>query len=70
MPISSVNVGTSNKALNKIAWDRHQGRRVACGSSDGLLYIYDIGDQALPRENEWTEMQKTLQGMGIGKGTM
>jgi dynein intermediate chain len=30
------------------------------GGSDGRLYVYDIGDMALPRESEWTDMQKTV----------
>lgn len=34
---------------------------MALGSSDGQLYIYDIGDAATPHENEWNEMQQTLQ---------
>ena len=30
------------------------------GGSDGKLYVYDIGDMALPRESEWTDLQRTL----------
>lgn len=36
------------------------------GGSDGRLYVYDIGDMAIPRESEWTDMQKTVGGMGGG----
>lgn len=31
------------------------------------MYIYDIGDMAIPRESEWTDMQKTIAGM-VGGG--
>jgi dynein intermediate chain len=30
------------------------------------LYIYDIGDMALPRESEWTDLQKVVAGMTGG----
>lgn len=50
----------SGRALNKLRWDRKEGRRAALGGSDGKLYIYDIGDMAIPRESEWTDMQKTI----------
>lgn len=53
-------VGTS-KAINKLAWDRKDGKRVALGSSDGHLYVYDVGEMAVPRDAEWAEMQKTVQ---------
>ncbi len=63
MPATSVSVGTTGRALNKLAWDRQLGRKIALGSGDGTLNVYDIGDQAVPRESEWSEMQKTVQAM-------
>jgi dynein intermediate chain len=48
-------------------WDKKEGRRVAMGGSDGRLYIYDIGDMALPRESEWVDMQKTIASI-VGGG--
>lgn len=66
--VSTV-VGTS-RALNKLQWDKKDGRRAALGGSDGRLYIYDIGDMALPRESEWTDMQKTVASVvGSGQAT-
>ncbi|OAX38984.1 WD40 repeat-like protein [Rhizopogon vinicolor AM-OR11-026] len=61
VPVVSTNVG-SGRAINKIEWDRKDGRRAALGGSDGKLYVYDIGDMALPRESEWTDLQKTIAG--------
>lgn len=66
MPVVSTGVG-SGRAINKLQWDTKDGRRVALGGSDGRLYIYDIGDLAIPRESEWTDMQKTLTSM-LGGG--
>ena len=67
MPVVTTQVG-SNRALNKLKWDSKDGRRAAMGGSDGKLYIYDIGDMAIPRESEWTELQKVISGMSGGQG--
>ena len=32
-----------------------------------MLYVYDIGDMAIPRESEWTDFQKTVSGI-VGGG--
>ncbi|KAH7911054.1 WD40-repeat-containing domain protein [Hygrophoropsis aurantiaca] len=66
VPVVSTNVG-SGRAINKLQWDKKDGRRAALGGSDGKLYVYDIGDMAIPRESEWTDLQKTIAGiMGGG----
>ena len=33
----------NGKALNKIQWDK-EGRKVAIGSSDARVHIYDVGE--------------------------
>jgi dynein intermediate chain len=61
-----------------MAWDRNPvSRKVALGSSDGNVYIYDVADKLVqPRDNEWVEMQKRVQGLtasrdqGGGLGTV
>lgn len=55
----------SSRAINKLAWDRTQlSRKAALGSSDGKVYVYDVAEKMVsPRDNEWTEFQKSLQGM-------
>ncbi|TCD65904.1 hypothetical protein EIP91_002019 [Steccherinum ochraceum] len=67
VPVVSTAV-SSGRAINKLRWDHKEGRRAALGGSDGKLYIYDIGDMALPRETEWTDLQKTVAGMTGGGG--
>lgn len=62
MPIHQTQT-PSTRALNKIAWDKKDGRRAALGSSGGSVYIYDVGDVAAPRETEWQDLQKTLAGI-------
>jgi len=46
--------------LNKLAWDKREGKKVSMGSIDGRVYVYDIGELALPKENEWDQMRKTF----------
>jgi dynein intermediate chain, cytosolic len=68
VPTVSTVVGSA-RALNKLQWDKKDGRRAAIGGSDGKLYVYDIGDMAIPRESEWTDLQKTVGGMAGGAQT-
>jgi len=58
----------SNRAINKLEWDRKDGRRAALGSSDGKLYIYDVGDMVIPRESEWTDLQRTIANIAGNSG--
>ncbi|EAU90208.2 dynein intermediate chain [Coprinopsis cinerea okayama7 len=69
VPVASTIVG-SGRGLNKLQWDRKEGRRAALGGSDGHLYIYDIGDMAIPRETEWTDLQKVIAGMVGGQASV
>ena len=59
----STQVG--DRAINKLAWDRTPlSRKAALGSSDGKLYVYDVAEKLVsPRDNEWVELQKTVQGL-------
>jgi hypothetical protein len=44
VPIANTKV--SDRALNKIQWDK-EGKRVSIGSSDGRVHVYDIGEVML-----------------------
>jgi len=74
VPIVSTTIG-NGRALNKLRWDRKEGRRVALGSSDGKMYVYDIGDTAVARESEWTDLQRTIGSLnatgsvGVAEGS-
>lgn len=59
VPIISTAVGESSPAasrplggssgrrgLNKLAWERKEGRRAAIGSSDGKVYVYELSQGA------------------------
>ncbi|BGP25735.1 hypothetical protein JCM10295v2_004668 [Rhodotorula toruloides] len=52
--------GSGRRGLNKLAWERKEGRRAAIGSSDGKVYVYELSqDLVTPREGEWDQMRKT-----------
>jgi dynein intermediate chain len=69
VPLVSTQV--SPRALNKLAWEKGPNpRKVGLGGSDGTLYVYDVADKVVtPRENEWVEMQKTVQNLAAQSGT-
>ena len=68
-------MSAEHDALNKLQWDRKDGRRAILGGSEGRLYVYDIGDMAIPRETEWNDMQKTasvadfIGGQALGQAS-
>ena len=51
VPLVSTAVGDSARprGLNKLAWERTEGRRAAVGSSDGKVYVYEISPGTLQR---------------------
>ncbi|KAL1929364.1 hypothetical protein VTP01DRAFT_1502 [Rhizomucor pusillus] len=60
-PAVSTLVG-SGRALNKLAWDK-EGKRTVVGSSDGRAYVYDIGELAHPKQEDWHLLQKNISEM-------
>jgi dynein intermediate chain len=61
VPVVSTLVG-SGKAINRIDWDK-EGKKIGIGSSDGHTYIYDIGEMANPKPEEWNQLQRNLTEM-------
>jgi len=59
MPIFSMTVD-SEHSLNKLKWHK-DGKKIAVGSSDGYIHVYDIGDLSIPSPDENGTFQKTLQ---------
>uniref|UniRef100_A0A1D1Z0P9 Cytoplasmic dynein 1 intermediate chain 1 n=1 Tax=Anthurium amnicola TaxID=1678845 RepID=A0A1D1Z0P9_9ARAE len=61
VPVVGLNVG-SGKALNKIQWDK-EGRKVAIGSSDAKVHVYDIGELGQAHPDESKNLQKVIADM-------
>lgn len=58
MPIFSMTVD-SEHSLNKLKWHK-DGKKIAVGSSDGYIHVYDIGDLSIPSSDENGTLQKTV----------
>ncbi|GAA5873756.1 hypothetical protein JCM16303_002578 [Sporobolomyces ruberrimus] len=55
--------------LNKLAWDKKEGKRCAVASSDGRVYVYEVSqDLVTPREGEWEQMRRTCNSALTGNG--
>ncbi|KAG0306606.1 hypothetical protein BGZ98_002077 [Dissophora globulifera] len=61
VPVMSTVVG-AGKALNKLSWSK-DGRHAAIGTSDGHVYVYDIGEMATPHAEDWDILQRTVNEM-------
>ncbi|XP_069081431.1 cytoplasmic dynein 1 intermediate chain 2 isoform X4 [Pleurodeles waltl] len=65
VPTASINVEGS-PALNRVRWT-HSGRELAVGDSEGQIFIYDVGEFAVPRSDEWTRFAKTLADINANR---
>ncbi|NXQ90004.1 DC1I1 protein, partial [Nyctibius grandis] len=57
-PSSSVTIEGAS-ALNRVRWAQ-AGKEVAVGDSEGRIWIYDVGELAVPHNDEWTRFARTL----------
>ncbi|XP_036735034.2 cytoplasmic dynein 1 intermediate chain 2 isoform X4 [Manis pentadactyla] len=58
VPTASISV-EGNPALNRVRWT-HSGREIAVGDSEGQIVIFDVGEIAVPRNDEWARFGRTL----------
>uniref|UniRef100_A0A8B9LWH1 Dynein, cytoplasmic 1, intermediate chain 2a n=1 Tax=Astyanax mexicanus TaxID=7994 RepID=A0A8B9LWH1_ASTMX len=58
VPTASITV-EGTPALNRLRWAQ-SGREIAVGDSDGQILIYEVGEIAVPRNDEWTRFVRTL----------
>lgn len=64
VPISRIKPSTNNDAylnrpLNKIAWRRPDGSRLAVGGLDGVVTVFDVSIPP-PTKETWTRLKRTL----------
>ncbi|KAA8916528.1 hypothetical protein TRICI_001391 [Trichomonascus ciferrii] len=64
IPISRIKPSTNsdaylNRPLNKIAWRRPDGSRLAVGGLDGVVTVFDVSIPP-PTKDTWTRLKRTL----------
>ncbi|XP_015213399.2 cytoplasmic dynein 1 intermediate chain 1 isoform X6 [Lepisosteus oculatus] len=58
VPTASVMIEGAS-ALNRVRWAAG-GKEVAVGDSEGRVWIYDVGELAVPHAEDWTRFARTL----------
>ena len=68
-PSTRVGATQLTKSLNKLAWEEHDGKRVAVGGLDGMVTVFEVAvEQA--RSEEWSAVKRIVgraEGGGGGK---
>jgi dynein intermediate chain len=63
-------LGYMNRSLNKLAWEKNEGKRVAVGGMDGVVTVFEVGNDlggVETRGEEWSGVKRLigrLEGMG------
>ncbi|ORY05059.1 WD40-repeat-containing domain protein [Clohesyomyces aquaticus] len=64
-------IGYMNRSLNKVAWERNEGRKVAVGGMDGVVTVFEVGGDlggTETRGEEWSGVKRLvgrLEGEGV-----
>ncbi|KAM8967528.1 cytoplasmic dynein 1 intermediate chain 1 isoform 2-T2 [Pelodytes ibericus] len=66
VPTASVTIEGAS-ALNRVRWAQ-SGREVAVGDSEGRIWIYDVGEFAVPHSDEWSRLARTLVEIRANRG--
>ncbi|XP_051520267.1 cytoplasmic dynein 1 intermediate chain 1-like isoform X5 [Myxocyprinus asiaticus] len=66
VPTSSVTIEGA-PALNRVRWAAG-GKEVAVGDSEGRVWIYDVGELAMPHSEDWARFARTLMEIRANRG--
>ncbi|XP_043073736.1 cytoplasmic dynein 1 intermediate chain 1 isoform X5 [Puntigrus tetrazona] len=66
VPTASVTVEGA-PALNRVRW-ASGGKEVAVGDSEGRVWIYDVGELAVPHSEDWARFGRTLMEIRANRG--
>ncbi|XP_039536634.1 cytoplasmic dynein 1 intermediate chain 1 isoform X2 [Pimephales promelas] len=66
VPSASVTI-EGCPALNRVRWAAG-GKEVAVGDSEGRVWIYDVGELAVPHSEDWTHFGHTLMEIRANRG--
>jgi dynein intermediate chain len=66
-------MGYMNRSLNKLAWERNEGRRVAVGGMDGVVTVFEVGQDlggVETRGEEWSGVKRLVSRLeAVGETT-
>ncbi|XP_052389168.1 cytoplasmic dynein 1 intermediate chain 1 isoform X3 [Carassius gibelio] len=66
VPTASVTIDGA-PALNRVRWAAG-GKEVAVGDSEGRVWIYDVGELAVPHSEDWAHFGRTLMEIRANHG--
>ncbi|XP_073677451.1 cytoplasmic dynein 1 intermediate chain 1 [Garra rufa] len=66
VPTASVTIEGA-PALNRVRWAAG-GKEVAVGDSEGRVWIYDVGELAVPHSEDWARFGRTLMEIRANRG--
>ncbi|KAM4688374.1 cytoplasmic dynein 1 intermediate chain 1 isoform 1-T1 [Discoglossus pictus] len=66
VPTASTTIEGAS-ALNRVRWAQ-TGREVAVGDSEGRIWVYDVGEFAIPHSDEWSRFARTLVEIRANRG--
>ncbi|XP_051573813.1 cytoplasmic dynein 1 intermediate chain 1 isoform X4 [Myxocyprinus asiaticus] len=66
VPSASVTV-EGGCALNRVRWALG-GKEIAVGDSEGRVWIYDVGELAVPHTEDWSKFAHTLMEIRANRG--
>lgn len=73
-PSSRKGASMLMKSLNKVAWEEHDGKRVAVGGLDGVVSVFEVGGelggQEGVRNEEWAGVKKLVGRLDVGAGVV
>ncbi|KAF2187197.1 putative dynein intermediate chain protein [Zopfia rhizophila CBS 207.26] len=55
-------LGYMNRSLNKLTWERNEGRRIAVGGMDGVVTVFEVGAElgGEVRGEEWSGVKRLV----------
>ncbi|KAF2754142.1 cytoplasmic dynein-like protein 1 intermediate chain 2 [Pseudovirgaria hyperparasitica] len=66
-PSDKRGLSFGQRSLNKLAWERNEGKRIAVGGLDGVVTVFevgaDLGGLDNVRKEEWTGVKKLVSRM-------